>query len=208
MSGSTLWEKIPPSVNDWDSRLREQVVSVLEHGSPSWRLIKFITESVVASAGFLAILALVWIWLGRRAGQGWLALVRVVAAFALSLGLSDFVAYRVFKHSFCRLKPYVAGPYVEGANQALSFPSNHAFNLAFAWTLAWVVSPVRTRVRYRGLFALAALVSCAVGVSRVLVGEHYPLDVLGGWLTGALFAACLAPLFRRVAGLSRTTRHG
>jgi membrane-associated phospholipid phosphatase len=36
----------------------------------------------------------------------------------------------------------------------------------------------------------------------VLVGEHYPLDVLGGWAFGALFAWISRPIFRFLAGLS------
>ena len=64
-----------------------------------------------------------------------------------------------------------------------SFPSGHAAtSFACAATLAWLtpLSPV-------ALYALAALIA----FSRVYVGVHYPLDVIGGAALGLGVATAL-----------------
>ncbi|MFF9154459.1 phosphatase PAP2 family protein [Streptomyces sp. NPDC014846] len=64
-----------------------------------------------------------------------------------------------------------------------SFPSNHAAIAAAAAVALLFVS--------RRLGALAVVAACAMAVSRVWVGAHYPHDVLAGVAVGAL-AALLA----------------
>jgi membrane-associated phospholipid phosphatase len=72
---------------------------------------------------------------------------------------------------------YQAGP----AYRRVSFPSGHAA-AAFAIAGIWVMG-----VRGRSLLrALALLLATLVGLSRIMVGVHWPVDVLwgalGGWL--------------------------
>jgi undecaprenyl-diphosphatase len=67
-----------------------------------------------------------------------------------------------------------------------SFPSGHA-NTAFAAAaiLAFL---------YRGRFFWAFLPALLIGYSRVYMGAHFPLDVLGGMVVGTAIAAlCLLP---------------
>ncbi|MER6261255.1 phosphatase PAP2 family protein [Streptomyces sp900105245] len=64
-----------------------------------------------------------------------------------------------------------------------SFPSNHAAIAAAAAVALLFVS--------RRLGALAVVAACAMAVSRVWVGAHYPHDVLAGVVVGAV-AALLA----------------
>jgi undecaprenyl-diphosphatase len=76
-----------------------------------------------------------------------------------------------------------------------SFPSGHA---ATSFAAATVLSFAFPRLA-PALFLLAA----AVGFSRVYVGVHYPLDVLGGAVLGVLVATALRLL---VKGLQRSQR--
>lgn len=62
---------------------------------------------------------------------------------------------------------------------AVAFPSGHA---AAIFTLAgvWIISPAR-RALWRALLLALAVV---VGVARIMVGVHWPTDVLAGMLLG------------------------
>jgi undecaprenyl-diphosphatase len=82
-----------------------------------------------------------------------------------------------------------------------SFPSGHAAtSFACAATLARF-APRRVAVL---LYILAALIA----YSRVYVGVHYPLDVLGGALLGLLVARALQPLPGALQRLRRSRQAG
>jgi undecaprenyl-diphosphatase len=57
-----------------------------------------------------------------------------------------------------------------------SFPSDHT-SLAFALAFAVLFF-------HRRLGALLVLVAAGVGIDRIFVGVHYPVDVLAGMLVG------------------------
>jgi undecaprenyl-diphosphatase len=192
---------VPSEIVEWDARARASLASLVEAGGPAWTFLKNVTDTPVAMIGFASLLLMAWVWLAWKAGQAVFKIVRVAVVYLAFLGLSDLIAYRLLKKNIGRLKPHVAS-YVEGISQPLSFPSNHAFNLAFACTLAWGVCSSELRSRHGRIFIAFAGLVLVVGVSRVLVGEHYPLDVLGGWAFGALFAWISRPIFRFLAGLS------
>src|SRR5574337_1741275 len=73
---------------------------------------------------------------------------------------------------------------------SFSFPSNHASNM---FALAMFLSYNYSRVGWL-CFPAAAL----VGYSRIYVGSHYPLDVLGGALWGILIGLVSAVAVRRL----------
>ncbi|GBD15469.1 hypothetical protein HRbin26_00359 [bacterium HR26] len=68
------------------------------------------------------------------------------------------------------------------------FPSGHAFGAALFFGLFWWLVPMlaRSRLACRALRALALCLILATGYSRVLVGAHWPSDVIGGYLWGLL----------------------
>jgi membrane-associated phospholipid phosphatase len=69
------------------------------------------------------------------------------------------------------------------------FPSGHAFFAMAFWGL--LVYFAYTQLRSRSLRILAFSASVAIvlwiGASRVYLGAHWPSDVLGGYVLGALF---------------------
>lgn len=78
------------------------------------------------------------------------------------------------------------------AAQGYSFPSLHASNtLSVYGSLALCVRKRRFTV------LMAALVFC-IGFSRMLVGVHYPTDVLAGWALGALLTWAATALQKKI----------
>ncbi|QEE20808.1 phosphatase PAP2 family protein [Youhaiella tibetensis] len=73
--------------------------------------------------------------------------------------------------------------------QFQSFPSGHSTTIfAFAFVVGFL---------WPRLFWPAIVLALAVGVSRVVVGMHYPTDVLGGMVMGTLGAYAVRYFFAR-----------
>lgn len=79
-----------------------------------------------------------------------------------------------------------------------SFPSGHAASslVGFA-VIAWLICmTTQRRAIWATAWLAAALLTGAVGVSRMYLGVHYPSDVIGGWVLGATWLAAVAVAVR------------
>ncbi|WP_460466811.1 phosphatase PAP2 family protein [Calidifontibacter terrae] len=110
-------------------------------------------------------------------------------------------------------KPLVGRPRPVQALDALggfSFPSGHAGSSAVvATTLIFVFGG---RSVARPLAAALAIVTLLTGLDRVLLGVHYPSDVIAGWCFGAgvvaLIYAVPPAIERRYPGILETLPYG
>ncbi len=125
-----------------------------------------------------------WLSYAGTEGAVWLALAAAVAlggrrwAPLLWVAVADAVAQAVtltLQALFGRARPHVVTLVAEPHSH--SFPSGHA---ASSVACALVIGSFAPRLR-AALMTLAA----AIAFSRLYVGVHYPLDVLGGALLGS-----------------------
>ena len=139
------------------------------------------------------------IWHFRR--RAVLLLPLLIAAVALA----DSITSRLFKPFFWRLRPCHAPELAgllhlpDGCGGQFGFLSSHTANSV---ALAVFLALVLPGNRFRGLKIGVALWAMLLSYSRIYLGAHYPSDVLGGALVGALLAWGAAQLFRRGSGRS------
>ena len=121
----------------------------------------------------VAILTVVlWRWWGWGAALA-MGLTTLIAAFT-----SD-----VMKHFFARIRPDLVAQLDPITSPA--FPSGHANNAAVVYILFIMLVP---QARHPLWQAAAAAMILLTGLSRIMLGVHWPTDVIGGWMLGASYA--------------------
>ena len=80
-----------------------------------------------------------------------------------------------------------------------SFPSGHSLvAFCFYGVLAAMISTeLKRRPARVAVWIAAALMAFSIGLSRIYLGVHYPSDVLGGYLAGAVWITGVALVYRR-----------
>lgn len=108
----------------------------------------------------------------------------------IAVGLACTIIYKSLKHRTARVRPYVSQADITLFAAPLdkySFPSGHTLH-AVAFTLV-------TLGYYPALFSVLAPFCVLVALSRVVLGLHYPSDVVAGAGIGAGVALLSSMLF-------------
>lgn len=102
------------------------------------------------------------------------------ALFIVLSGALPVAVMSAAKFVFQRPRPQL-WPHLVNEHSA-SFPSGHS-TFAAAFALTWMILYWHSKARW-GIVFCALLLMFAMGCSRLVLGVHYPSDVLAGWLTG------------------------
>lgn len=110
------------------------------------------------------------------------------ARYLVSVFLLGYWANTVLKELFQTLRPSPAQVRVLGAETGTgyAFPSGHAMGPLMFW------GAVAQEIRRPSFTAVTGLLIFLIGLSRLYMGLHWPLDVAGGWAIGLLLLLLLA----------------
>jgi undecaprenyl-diphosphatase len=147
---------------------------------------------------YIFLVILVWKNIPSRTGS-WLF-------FLISLPiLTDLVSSWLVKEQFARIRPCNQAYWQDSIRfllrhrpQSFSFTSSHATThmalaVFFYLTLANLIPK-----QWRMFFFLWAFI---IGYAQIYVGVHYPLDILGGYILGALLGFGFAKVYHHKFGL-------
>ncbi|HEV2044113.1 MAG TPA: phosphatase PAP2 family protein [Sphingomicrobium sp.] len=129
------------------------------------------------------------------AATAWLAYSREwrPAISLVVIVIGGRIAVELLKLAIQRPRPFFSPYPVEIAS--LSFPSGHAANTLITFlALALIAAPPKGRA---AAIAVAAATSLLVGLTRPLLGVHWPSDVVGGWAFGIAWVVVGVALSRR-----------
>ncbi len=166
---------------DWFSRL-----SGLRRLEGTWVALTYLGDGYV-----WGLLALSLILFGGNADR-----LNVLVTMGVLTVVMSIV--RLFKLLFSRPRPVLEGrPGREWYVDTFGFPSGHstaAFSVAYAMA-SFYPHPL--------IVAAVYVLAAGIGLSRIYLRDHYPLDVLGGALLGSLSTHILLPLFGKILHQAR-----
>lgn len=164
----------------------------------------------------------VMVWFTNVGGEDFYLLFGPIFFWCVGIGLGvrlcmillgSFYLNDVLKEAFATQRPMLVHPdqVRMPADAAITaqdgmggwqgaFPSGHAQHTLVFW--AFVGLWLRRPAAWAAALAMIALVS----LSRIYLGVHWPIDILGGWLLGAAFIAAVIlvpPLVERLAPRQR-----
>ncbi len=154
-----------------------RAIALRDGRSPNWLISVFQGITWMGDAAQRSILMI--------AAGGWLLWKQRVRAALVMIIFPSLAGATssILKQIFARARPEIV-PHLDTFSN-LSFPSGHATNATAILLLCALLLPGRNR----GLWLTVALIgAAAVGLSRLLLGVHWPSDVVAGWLWGAGFA--------------------
>jgi undecaprenyl-diphosphatase len=157
------------------------------------------------TAGALTTLGGANVTVGLMAAAAlWLLLLRAPgrALLLASTVLIERSAVTWLKHTLGRPRPDFG---LEWLPHSLAFPSGHSAN---SMTAFLAVAAIAAPPELRRIAAIAAVaLSILVGLTRIVLGVHWPSDVIGGWAFGLLVVGFAVAIGQRSGVLRFEPQH-
>lgn len=128
---------------------------------------------------FMIFVVTIYLLLQQKYRSAFLVLVVTIGGLLLSLLLKDF---------FLRDRPDIVPALM--VETSPSFPSGHSMLSAVVYlTLGSLLTRLETNPRIRTyIISIAIFTAMLIGLTRIMLGVHYPTDVLVGWIVGFFWA--------------------
>lgn len=160
----------------------ELIHALQSFASPTLDAVMLFVTRLASERAYIALLVAAYLVVDAVVGQR----LALLAGFYLNYHL---------KGLFDTPRPYVLEPAVARSEEAVltgpgaGFPSGHAQSSATFWGLAALYA------RRAWFWALAVVLIVLISLSRLYLGLHLPVDVLGGLGVGLVVAAAAYALF-------------
>ncbi len=160
------------------------VNTTLANPATDWIMPVVTNDNFLRGIYVLSLLAILAV--GRK------RVIWMVLFSAVTVALTDQSSSALLKPLFGRLRPCQVMPVhlLVRCGAGFSFPSSHAANL-FGQALF-------VGLLYKKYLPYLAAFAFLIGASRIFVGVHYPLDMLGGMALGTAEGAAMVWLYRRL----------
>jgi undecaprenyl-diphosphatase len=112
----------------------------------------------------------------------WLLTRRTDALYLLAVRVAGIVLGAALKDGVARARPSFGQPLAHASGY--SFPSGHALGAAATYLSVALVASSGRPVARRVAVPLALFVAVVVATTRVLLGVHFPSDVVAGLVLG------------------------
>ena len=175
----------------WEVQLLQAVNAVDVPATVDWALL--VLPWFGTNITLLPILAAAAAWLISR-GRG------LLAVHLLVMQAGAFTMNPILKALFDRPRPALWE--MRGQFAWASYPSGHAIaSVASLFTIAILLHRERG---WRWPFPVAATLLVLTSYSRLYLGVHWPTDVIGGVIMGAIWLAATLVAFRPASSLRRS----
>lgn len=137
---------------------------------------------------FITVSAAVGYWAFKRGRNSYILVLVANVIIAI-------VVNPLLKQIFARARPTLFE--VIQRPDTYSFPSGHSMSaMVIFGSLATVIIALRPKMK-PFVMTCAAILIVGIGVSRVYLGAHWPMDVLAGWASGVPFLIATVHIIHR-----------
>lgn len=164
----------------------DTIITLQRLASPALDRVMLLVTDLCSQEAFTVLLILAFLAVDASFGR------RLGIVFLGGAYLNDVIKTLVDAPRPFQVRPEVLRPGAADTAPGSSFPSGHTQSAVIFWTLAAL------QFKRAWFWVVAGLIVGAVALSRVYLGVHYPVDVLGGLAVG-LSVVVIAQFARRLA---------